>query len=258
MKSEPENAMSPPSKDISFPGRPGNRKSCVLIDIPLLDYEIARELQQRLVAGRHAGWIENDVFLMLEHPPVFTLGKNGRQENLVVRDTFLKEQGLRLIPVERGGDITYHGPGQIIVYPVMDLNKAGLGVRTFVTALESVMIRTASDWDIVSTRNSRNRGVWVDGKKLGSVGIAVRRGIAFHGLALNVNVPLEPFTWINPCGLIGVAITTMEKEYGEKISTASVRESVKRQIASVFGVRFAEPDDTVSLCKKGRKTPIDV
>jgi lipoate-protein ligase B len=152
-----------------------------------------------------------------------------------VAEDILKAQGIDVVHVERGGDITYHGPGQVVLYPILDLRKAGLGVVDFVTLLEDLMILTAAEWGIPAGRNALNRGVWVGAQKLGSIGIAVRRGITFHGLALNVNTWLEHFGWIHPCGLQGISVTSMAQTLGKPVSTEEVRRCLLRHVEGVFG-----------------------
>ncbi|MGD2126623.1 MAG: lipoyl(octanoyl) transferase LipB, partial [Desulfobacteraceae bacterium] len=149
----------------------------------------------------------------------------------------LESQGIPIIEVERGGDITYHGPGQLVVYPIVDLRAAGWKVIAFVEALEEVMIRTVADWGIQAERNPLNRGAWVGPSKIGSIGIAVRRSISFHGLALNVNTELEPFSWVHPCGLQGVLVTTMKQVLGRKIDMDDVRRAAYAHIQKIFGVQ---------------------
>jgi lipoate-protein ligase B len=147
-----------------------------------------------------------------------------------------------VIRVERGGDITFHGPGQLVVYPIIDLNKAGLKVIEYVEGLEDIMIRVASDWGITAERKSTNRGIWVSNNKLGSVGISVRRAVCFHGFALNVNLSLEPFDWILPCGLRDVGVTSMARELLQEISMDNVRQTVRHHFESIFGVGLVETD----------------
>lgn len=211
-----------------------------LLDLGVTPYPVAHDLQTRLVAARKEGVLETDLFICLEHSPVFTLGRRGGRENLRVAEDFLKAQGIDVVHVERGGDITYHGPGQLVLYPIVDLRKAGLGVVDFVTLLEDVMIRTAAEWGVTAGRNSLNRGIWVGVRKLGSIGIAVRRGITFHGLALNVNTSLEHFGWIHPCGLQGITVTSMAQALGKPISTAEVRHCLLRHVEAVFGRELVE------------------
>ena len=213
-------------------------KKWFCVELPVSEYREVWDLQHRLVAERKDRIIDKDVVLFLEHPPVFTLGRRGGLDNLTVSEGFLKRTGISVFHVERGGDITYHGPGQLVVYPIVDLREEGLKVLDFVTALEEVMIRSAADWNVVAERNPMNRGVWVANKKLGSIGITIRRGISFHGIAFNVNVALEPFGWINPCGLKGISITSMEHELSYQVPMRQIRETVKRHMAVVFGVKL--------------------
>lgn len=220
-----------------------NYKTCLRLELPVMEYRAALELQRNLVCARQTGILENDMVLLLEHPSVFTLGQRGGIKNLKVSKTFLERLNIPLVQVERGGDITFHGPGQLVVYPIIDLTKAGLKVLDYVEGLEEIMLRTVSGWGICATRNSANRGIWAAKKKLGSIGISVKRGVSFHGFALNVNLSLKPFKWINPCGLRGVGITSMEKEVSQKISMSQVREVVMHHFESVFGFDLVKIDD---------------
>jgi len=210
------------------------------LQLALTEYREAWDFQHRLVAARKDRIIGNDIVLFLEHPPVFTLGRRGGLDNLTVSEAFLKKAGISVIQVERGGDITYHGPGQLVVYPIVDLREAGLRVLNYVTGLEEVMIRAAEDFGVVAGRNSMNRGVWVANKKLGSIGITIRRGVTFHGIAFNVNLSLEPFDWINPCGLKGIGMTSIERELSYQLSMREVREAVMSHMETVFGIEFKE------------------
>jgi lipoate-protein ligase B len=203
-----------------------------------MEYTEAWNLQSVLVSARKEGVIDRNVILLLEHPSVLTLGRRGGLDDLTVSKNFLKKAGISIIHVERGGHITYHGPGQLVVYPIIDLRQARLKVGDYVDSLEEVMIRTAADWGIRAERNAMNRGVWVDSKKLGSIGIAIRRGICFHGMAFNVNVSLTPFGWINPCGLRHVGMTSVERELEYEVSLSQVRKTLKRHIKAVFGVEL--------------------
>ena len=213
------------------------------VELPLTDYRQALEWQRRLVEARIAGTIVDDVVLVVEHPPVFTLGRRGGLENLVCALDVLEQRGIEVVQVERGGNITYHGPGQLVAYPIFDQKKSGRGVARFVSQLEQVMIDTAARWDVTAHRDSQNRGVWVGRQKLGSIGISVRRGISFHGLALNVNTDLAPFGWINPCGLAGVTMTSMEQQLGQPLSMAELRkvfrtcfEAVMRRASTITSI----------------------
>ncbi len=183
-----------------------------IIDLNLIDYLEAFKIQKKYVAGKINGLIAQDIILLLEHPSVFTLGKRGGRENLVVSETFLESRNIAIVQTERGGNITYHGPGQLVLYPVIDLGKQRIGVSDFVHMLEEIMIKTASDFGVIAERNPLNHGIWVENSKIGSIGLSVKRGVCFHGLALNVSLDLTPFSWINPCGMAGVAMTSLKKE----------------------------------------------
>jgi lipoate-protein ligase B len=212
----------------------GNNK-WFYVDIPLMVYEEARALQLEMVSARRQAIIDRNVILSLEHPSVFTLGRRGERNHLRVSEAFLSAKGIPIVHVERGGDITYHGPGQLVVYPIIEMGKAGLRVHDYVTGLEEVMIRSAGDFGVKSGRDPRNRGVWVGNNKLGSIGIAIRHGISFHGFAFNVNMTMEPFTWIHPCGLQEIGMTSIEKELSKKVPMAEVRGTVRSHMEAVFG-----------------------
>jgi lipoyl(octanoyl) transferase len=212
------------------------------VDLGTVPYLEALNLQHKLVETVSRGGLSG-VVLMLEHPPVFTLGQRGGMENLRVSQAFLERSGIPVVQVERGGNITFHGPGQLVVYPVIDLKPTGISVAGYVEALEEVMIRTIADWDISAGRNPAGRGVWIGAAKLGSVGIRVRRTVSFHGLALNVSISLAPFDWIKPCGLEGVRMTSMVLEAGRKISMTDVRRAVVRHMEAVFGAAITMTDE---------------
>jgi lipoate-protein ligase B len=204
------------------------------------DRSSAWQLQSNLIIARKERILPNDIVLFLEHPAVFTLGRRGGRECMLVSDEFLEKTGVQVIQVERGGNITFHGPGQLVVYPIVDLQTAGIKVVDFVSGLEEVMLRTVENWGITAERNAANRGIWVGPHKMGSIGIAVRRGISFHGLALNVHTDLTPFSWIQPCGLQNVAMTTMQQETAHKLSMQQVRAVLKTQFERVFGIKFVK------------------
>lgn len=212
------------------------------VDFDRIDYRDAWQLQGNLIIARKERILKDDIVLFLEHPAVFTLGRRGGRECMLVSDEFLEKAGVQVIQVERGGNITFHGPGQLVVYPIVDLQAARIKVVDFVGGLEEVMLRTAENWGIVAERNAANRGIWVGPRKMGSIGIAVRRGISFHGLALNVRTDLTPFSWIQPCGLKDVAMTTMQRETAQKLSMQQVRSFLKKQFETVFDIKFVAED----------------
>ena len=214
-------------------------RDCLLLEFESLDYNSALKLQRALVDRRKSGELAQDVLLVLEHPPVFTLGRSGSLDNLLVSPGFLQDRSIDAVRIERGGDITYHGPGQIIAYPVIDLRKAGIGMTELVFGLEAIMISTAADFGVQAQRSQTGRGVWVGSRKLGSLGLALRRGITFHGLALNVTSDLTPFTWINPCGLNGVSMTSLARESKTPIDLDLARQRLKAHFQTHFHRRLS-------------------
>ena len=211
----------------------------LLCEFAQIEYRRALCLQRDIAAAKHRGSLQEDFLLMLEHPPVFTLGRRGGRENLTVSEAFLSERGIPVVQIERGGNITYHGPGQLVLYPIVSLARRKLSVTGFVEGLESVMIRIAADFGVAAVRDARNRGVWVNGAKLGSIGINIRHGVAFHGLALNVKTDLAPFSWVRPCGLSGVSMTSLAAEAGAApVAMEKARQAARSHFEAVFGVRL--------------------
>jgi len=220
-----------------------------LLDLPVTDYRQAHALQLSVVNARRNGQLAHDLVIMLEHPPVFTLGRRGGQENLLVPQEWLQERDIEIVSIERGGDITYHGPGQLVVYALVDLKARGISVTDFVGRLENAMAGTAAHWGATARGNDTNRGAWIGHRKLGSVGITVRRGISFHGLAMNVNIDLEPFQWINPCGIKTCEMTSLEKEAGHSIEMVAAREQMALQLRELFEMGLT-PIDLEELRRK--------
>lgn len=206
------------------------------IDLGLQPYAQVHALQVELAAARHRGTIDHDLFLCVEHPPVFTLGRHANRSHIGVSESFLAEYGIAVVPIERGGEITYHGPGQLVLYPILSLKQRRLRVGDYVCLLEELMLRLAADCGVRANRDSRNHGVWVGNNKLGSIGIAIRHGVAFHGLALNVELDLTPFAWINPCGLIGVGMTSLLREGAKNCSMTQLKTRLHEHLATWFDV----------------------
>jgi lipoyl(octanoyl) transferase len=177
-----------------------------------------------------------DELWVLEHAPVFTLGQAGRWEHV------LMPGDIPVVPVDRGGQVTYHGPGQIVAYPLLDLRRAGLGVRELVQRIEQAIIDTLANWNIVAARKPGAPGVYVAGAKIAALGLRVRRGCTFHGLAFNVNMDLAPFRRINPCGFQGLAVTQVV-DLGGPSGLAEVEDVLIAELARQFGlaVRPAPP-----------------
>ncbi len=173
--------------------------------------------------------------IFCEHPPVFTLGKNGQKENLLVSEERLEKEQIEIFQTDRGGDITYHGYGQLVVYPILDLNKLKIGIREYVDRLEEVIIQTLQSTGIHSGRIKGASGVWIEeNRKICAIGIRASRAITMHGLALNVNTHLAHFEYITACGLEGKETTSIEKEISKKIALSEISQEVLKNFISVF------------------------
>jgi lipoate-protein ligase B len=221
-------------------------RSVSRVDLGLVPYAQAWRLQKDLVACKQSDDGCPEVLLFLEHPPVMTLGRWAKPEHVRVDRNRLEKMGIDLVRCERGGQVTYHGPGQLIVYAVLNLKKLGLGIRELVQGLESVIIRTLSDYRVPAVRREGYPGVWVGEEKIASLGLAIQQGISFHGLALNYGPDLEPFTFINPCGLSGMRMTSLGKIKGEPVEAAGLR----RRLADHFQEMFVlEPAPSGSVEK---------
>lgn len=239
----PATSIQQPATSIQLPASNNQEQAtrkprpCLWQDLGLIDYEKARKLQLGLVEDKYQDRSLPDQVLTLEHAPVFTLGRQGKRDSLLVSDVFLQENGVAICQAERGGDITYHGPGQLVVYPIFDLRRAGLRLTELVHGLEEVMLETAAEFGVMAERSGRNRGVWFGENKLGSIGLAVRHGISFHGLAFNVCLDLAPFSWINPCGLQGVSMTSLQLAGRKPVTTDAVRERIKERLQHQFSLQ---------------------
>ncbi|MEO0254287.1 MAG: lipoyl(octanoyl) transferase LipB [candidate division WOR-3 bacterium] len=197
------------------------------------DYKEVWDFQKELVEKRKKDFIP-DTLIICEHFPVYTTGSKGNLNNLLVDENFLKVKGIPLYHIERGGDITYHGPGQLVSYPIIKLDDVLKSIRKFVYNLEEVMIKVLMDFGIKGERKDKNIGVFVNGKKIGSIGVAVRNSVTFHGLAFNINMDLSPFKWIKPCGL-DVEMTDISKEKKKDIKVEDVIPGFIEKFKEVFG-----------------------
>jgi lipoate-protein ligase B len=204
-----------------------------IIDLGLLDYQKAWELQHQLWLKRAEGELP-DLLITVEHPHVITLGRRGNRSHLVASPETLEEMKIPLFHVERGGDVTYHGPGQIVVYPILDLKEYGYRLIRYIDQLEEVILRVLKDFGIKGKRDPLNRGVWVNGEKIASVGVAIKRWVSFHGLSLNYETNLRYFELINPCGIEGKKMTTMSKILGTGISREPLVGRIEFHFKQVF------------------------
>ena len=208
-----------------------------IADAGLLAYGPACELQRQLVAVRRAGAIP-DVLLLCEHSPVITLGRNGRRENLRVSEALLAEKGVEFHWSDRGGDITYHGPGQIVGYPILDLTEHQRDIGWYVAQLEEVMIRATADYGLAARRVAGQHGAWVDSAsgelKLGALGVHLSRWVTSHGFAYNVSADLSYFELIVPCGIAGKGVTSLERALGRPVAMDEARERIVARFSEVF------------------------
>ena len=212
----------------------------------LVPYREGLRLQEGLVAARFAGEID-DTLVLLEHAPVLTVGRGAAEGGIVADAATLARAGLEVVPVSRGGDVTWHGPGQLVGYPICDLGTQGRDLHRFLRGLETALVNTLKRWGIEAHRISGRTGVWVGERKIASIGIAVRNWISYHGFALNVCPDLGHFDLIHPCGLRGVRMVSMADLLGERSpSPAEVRGVAAAEVARVLGyesVEWREPEE---------------
>src|SRR5438445_5998513 len=206
---------------------------CELRSLHLVTYENAMHLQQRLVALRQDNAIA-DQLLLLEHPPVITLGRGGDNANLLATPEALRAERVRFYETTRGGDITYHGPGQLVGYPILHLGEGNRDVRKYVSKLEEVLIRTVGEYGITATRAEGKRGIWVDNEKIAAIGVRIARWVTSHGFALNVRTNLEHFRLITPCGIRGRGVTSIANELEHRLQLVPSVQDVRSIVVAKF------------------------
>jgi len=197
-------------------------------------YARGLELQEQLVAERQAGRIP-DQLLLLEHDPVFTLGRNARSENVLFPAEALRERGFEVFETGRGGDVTYHGPGQIVGYPIIDLNPDRRDVRKYVASLEEVMIRACAHYGLSAGRTEGMIGAWIENRKIGAIGVRISRWVTSHGFALNVSSALDAFALIVPCGIRDKGVTSLERELDRSVPLEEAMDTIEREFRAVLG-----------------------
>lgn len=215
-----------------------------LYEYTQLSYQQALDLQMQLVEQRLSGDNAEDAVILLEHPHTYTLGRAANTNNILLSDEYCRLLGIEIHQTDRGGDVTYHGPGQLIIYPIISLQSHSLSVGAYVRALEEVAIRTLSDFSITARHGDDARGVWVGPKKIAALGVRVRRWITMHGLALNVNTDLSHFRGINPCGVPGAEVTSMVEEGFDVRRQDEVREAIAAHFAKIFQCTLARVEDS--------------
>ncbi len=213
---------------------PSGRRSIAVRDLGLTDYGEVHRLQRELQAERIRGE-GADTLLLTEHRPVFTLGRNHPEPNLRATEETVRRAGIEVAQTERGGDITYHGPGQLVAYGVIDLQAWGVRVVDYVSALEDVMLGVLGEWGVEGRRHECARGVWVGERKIGSVGLHVRRFVSMHGAALNVAPNMGHIALMNPCGLEDTEMTSLAAEAGAPVTVAEAGAAFVRQFARALG-----------------------
>ncbi len=217
-----------------------------------MHYKACWDLQESLFSARTKSKLEGspseDGFigdlLFVEHPHVFTIGKSGKDENLLISEQQLQGKGAEFFHINRGGDITYHGPGQIVGYPIFDIDALGLGVRNYVFNLEEVIIRTLKQFSILADRLEGAAGVWIEpekkdkSRKICAIGVRASRGVTMHGFAFNINTDLSFYNLINPCGFTDRGVSSLEKELDEPQDIEQVKQVLRTEFEQVFNIRL--------------------
>src|SRR6476646_985456 len=208
----------------------------------LVPYEEARDLQHRLAGRRQRGEI-GDVLLLLEHPPVYTRGRRSQPEELPMGASWYEAQGIDVLDTDRGGLVTYHGPGQLVAYPIVQLRGYGDDVHEYVRGLERTMTGALGKAGVRAGTIEGLTGVWVGTRKIGSIGLHVSRGVTTHGLAINVNNDLQPFEWVVPCGIEGCRVTSLGRELGAEQDIEAFAETLVKSYAQIFA---RQPPEAIS------------
>jgi len=216
------------------------------IDVGLMDYKECWDLQEKLlkevsVDKRNTNKpSEKNHFLLVEHPHVYTLGKSGDEGNLLAHSDFLKKIEATFYKINRGGDITYHGPGQMVGYPIIDLEHYKIGVREYIEKMEDAMIATIAEFGLIGGRKEGATGVWLDfdhkvrARKICAIGVRVSRYVTMHGFALNINTDMRYYNYINPCGFASSAVTSVQQELGKEIPMDTVKKLLKEKFNLLF------------------------
>jgi len=218
-------------------------KNCQIVDLGLIGYAEAWALQKRVVAARKTAAIE-DVLLLCEHPHVITQGRNGKREHLLASEQVLRQKGVEFHATDRGGDITYHGPGQIVGYPILNLGAIRRDVVWYVRMLEEAMIRATAEFGITAGRVAGKTGIWVQSgnteEKLAAIGVHISRWVTSHGFAYNASTDLRYFDLIVPCGIADRKATSLEKLLGRGVEEREVAPRITKHLGEVFGLEMKE------------------
>ena len=209
-------------------------RNLLYTDLGLIDYKEAWDLQKHTFELRHRKKI-SDIIYLLEHPHTYTLGKVADEKNLIGSKEYLDKKKISVYNIDRGGDITYHGPGQIVGYPIIDLNEWQNDTHKYLRALEEVIIKTCGHYGIKGIRDPKYTGVWIENRKIAAIGVKISRWITMHGFAFNVNTDLSLFKGIIPCGIVDKEVTSLEKELYRSVSISEVKEILIKNFIEVFG-----------------------
>lgn len=198
----------------------------------------AGDVEARAQIEREAGWL-----LLVEHNPVYTLGKSGKDENMLVSESYLRSIGAEFFHIDRGGDVTFHGPGQVVGYPILDLERIGIGLRDYIDALEGAVIDLCREWGIEAGRVAGASGVWIEGdspraRKICAIGVRSSRYVTMHGFALNVNTDLRYFSHINPCGFVDRGVTSLRKELGHEVDMELVKSQIVKHLSEKLKIEI--------------------
>lgn len=226
--------------------------TCRVLPLGLIDYQAAYDLQRRLHAQVVAGELP-DLLLLLEHPHVYTLGRRGKQSDLLVSDTTLDELSIETHSIDRGGETTYHGPGQLVGYPIVNLRRWGGGVREYVETLERMLITALAEYGIRAHTEGKPTGVWVNDAKIAAIGVRVSRHVTMHGFALNVSPDMSFFDHIVSCGMPGASVTSISQELGHNSAVSDALPAVARAFGGLFGM-VVELADAGTILRGGNNT----
>lgn len=219
-------------------------------NLGLINYKEAWEMQEKLFNELLEAKLSNsekqndNKLFFLQHPHVYTLGKSGNKGNLLLNEDLLKSKGASFFHIDRGGDITYHGPGQLVGYPILNLDSLGLTIREYIYNLEEVIINVLRHYGITATRSEGETGVWLDvdnkakARKIAAIGVRISRMVSMHGFAFNVNTNLDYFNYIVPCGIVDKGVTSLQKELGREIPLEEVQHLLQEQFEKVYGFKL--------------------
>jgi lipoyl(octanoyl) transferase len=220
-----------------------NKRTLTYCDLDFIDYKEAWDLQKEFFIQRKNEKI-SDILFMLQHPHTYTLGKTAKRDHLVGTENYLSENEISVYDIDRGGDITYHGPGQIVGYPIIDLNNWQKDTHKYLRALEEVIIKVCEDYGLSGIRDPKHTGVWIGNRKIAAIGIKVSRWITMHGFAFNINTDLSLYNGIVPCGIFDKEVTSLKKELGREIDLSEVKTKILNYFSRIFFY------DTVAMLPK--------